>query len=180
MIIRNDDIAFDTNINHFKIFCELCDQYNFKILQAITPLGITRPIHVKMSNKTIINMNRTACLKNNEPLLDYLLERKDLIGVHGLWHTHYPSETDIYRSNSILNNWGLKPTYFIPPFNEGNYDNTVLGLQVIAKVQNLELYLNEGTPTDPIVYLHSWRFDKSYYSLKTLECCLKRISTTTS
>ena len=56
-IIRNDDVAFDTDINELKQFCEICDKYNFKILQAITVRGICIPIDVANSDEYIKSMS---------------------------------------------------------------------------------------------------------------------------
>lgn len=176
MIIRNDDVSFSTEIGNFKWFCEICDQYGFRILQAITPLGVIRRSMVTMSNAVIQELGQGISLKDNQVVLEYLQARTDLIAVHGLWHTHQPTIEEIKQAANMLETWHLRPTYFVPPFHEGKYPNTILGLQTVGKVQRLEDYLESGMPTDKIVYLHSWRFDGSFYSMEALERCLRRIS----
>ena len=178
MIIRNDDIAFDTNVEELKWFCDLCDKYGFKILQAITPLGTCEKIHVKMSDDEIVALGGKHTIIDNRDLMEYLWHRHDIIGVHGLWHTHSPSMEDIMLSKKILESIDLKPTYFVTPFNEGIYPPEVCGLITSQKTQRLEDYLkNDKIPTDQIIYCHSWRFG-SWYPKESLEKCLKRISST--
>jgi hypothetical protein len=175
MIFRNDDISVDTEIEDIKWFCKLCDRYRIKALLCITPLGDTHGIDVKMTNDEIKGLSNRNVTDNDE-LISYLQNRNDLIAVHGLWHTHEPTEEEIDKAKLILDNMGLKPTYFVPPFNEGDYPEDICGLKVSAKTQRLEDYLEEGTPTDEIVYLHSWRFgDDKWYKREQLELCLKRL-----
>ena len=176
MIIRNDDVAFDTNLGHFRCFCEICDRYGFRVLQAITLMGITRPVDVRMSDDEIRGLGEGKGLGDNIPLLQYLQSREDLVGVHGLWHTHQPSGEDVELARLALEGYGLHPEYFIPPFSEGSYGERFAGLRVAQGGQRLEDFLGSGVPTDEIVYLHSWRFDGSYYTLEDLEKCLRRIT----
>ena len=94
-IIRNDDVAFDTTLDEIKRFCEICDKYGFKVIQAIIPIGEARKI-----NSARLNNDQTRALSNrlfseNKAVLDYLKSRQDLIGIHGLWHTHKPSIEEI-------------------------------------------------------------------------------------
>lgn len=178
MIIRNDDVSYDTDLGSLQRFCEICDRYGFKIMQAITPLGECRKVNAKMDNKRIwASSNMT--LPQNKELLTYLKSRKDDIGVHGLWHSHVPTEMDITVGKGLLMYWGLKPTYFVPPFNEGQYSEQVAGLKTcklnMYKGERLEDFLKEGTPEAPIMYLHSWRFGK-WYRWSALEACLARLS----
>jgi hypothetical protein len=172
-IIRNDDVNADTTLEDIKWFSELCDRYGFKIIQCITPLGVCQKVDIEMDNNTIRNLSDNNFFDNKE-VAEYLKGRNDLIGVHGLWHTHEPSEAEIEEAKEILTNGGLKPTYFVTPFNEGDYPKEICGLQVSAKTQRLEDYLDGGIPTDEIVYLHSWRFGK-WYDKNKLEICLARI-----
>jgi len=174
MIIRNDDVSSDTTMEDIKWFCELCDEYGVKPLQAITLNGDTHDIDIKMTNEEI--RKRCTCVEDNTELIDYLLQRNDLIGVHGLWHTHSPSEEEIDEAKERLINMGFNPTYFVTPFNEGNYQDSICGLKVSQLTQRLEDYLHEGKPIDEIAYLHSWRFG-DWYPKKDLELCLKRLTT---
>lgn len=178
-IIRNDDVSSDTGLLEMKTFCEICDKYGFKILQAITLIGECKKIDVKMDNETIRKLSRKS-FDDNKEVLEYLQGRKDLIGVHGLWHTHEPTENEIKMSKNKLSSLRLIPTYFIPPFNEGDYGNEVMGLKVsqlyLKKGERLEDFLKKGIPKSDIMYLHSWRFDNSWYTFNELDKCLNRLS----
>ena len=178
-IIRNDDVAFDTKLSEIKTFCEICDKYGFKIIQAITPIGEVKKIKShRLINDLIKNLSNKEFSENIE-LVEFLRSRSDLIAVHGLWHTHKPTIEEIKEAKGILENLGLKPTYFVPPFNEGEYSETVEELK-LSKLsakngERLEDFLENGTPISPIMYLHSWRFDNSWYTFKKLEQCLNRL-----
>ena len=177
--IRNDDVSFDTDLNEIKRFCEICDKYGFRIVQAITLYGQCRKIDVKMTNDQIKNSN-TSRFEDNHDLVDYLKKRNDLIAVHGLWHTHVPTDEEIRTGKAILERLGFNPTYFVPPFNEGDYPPEVEGLTLsklnLKNGERLEDFLKKGTPTAPILYLHSWRFDSGWYTFDDLDNCLSRLS----
>ena len=179
MIIRNDDVAFDTDIAEFKWFCDLCDEYGHKIMQCITPLGICIPIHVNMSNDDIVKLGGHRTIFHNQELHEYLgarLERGDLIAVHGLWHTHVPTITDIWTCKVLLEEGGLPPTYFVPPFNEGSYPSIICGLKLCQKTDSLENCINMGImPTTDIVYLHSWRFSNKQFTHRQLKDMFERL-----
>ncbi len=179
MIIRNDDVAVDTDLDHFRRFCGMCDRYGVRLIQAITPCGATKPIAASMDNERIRKL-LDKWLPDSSRLVEYLQSRNDDYAVHGLWHTHRPNVVEIAISKLILTYLGLTPTYFVPPFNEGDYGSQVLGLTVLQRIERLEDFLSAGTPSQEIVYLHSWRFDGSYYQLEDLERCLERTLGTTS
>lgn len=180
-IIRNDDVAYDTDLDLLSRFCTLCDDYGYRILQGIIPFGEYRKANVSMSNDEIV-MSSDKSFRDNEKLLHYLYyhRRHDLIGVHGLFHTHTPTLSEIVVAKRFLELWGFTPTYFVPPFNEGDYSNEIGGLKLcqlsLRRGERLEDFLRKGTPTADIMYLHSWRFDGSWYTLSQLEECLKRLS----
>lgn len=177
-LIRNDDISYATDMGSIKIFCEICDRYDFKVIQAIIPFGNYES--VKKQNEYI----RTPfchTFREHTELIEYLKGRDDFIAVHGLWHTHEPSENEILIGKNYLQELGLKPVFYSPPFNEGDYPDEVAGLKTckldMAKGERLEDFLKEGTPTAPIMYLHSWRFGK-WYRWSDLDRCLERLSHT--
>lgn len=172
MIIRNDDVSLDTTMDDIVWFSRLCDKYGFKVLQCITPFGKTHKIDVRMDN---LEIPKDGNVFENKQLIEFLKSRNDLIAVHGLYHSHRPTTDEVILAKQILSNGGLEPTYFVPPFNEGDYPETFCGLKVSARTQRLEDYLDEGVPTDEIVYLHSWRFGQ-WYPKSKLEECLKRIT----
>jgi hypothetical protein len=179
-LIRNDDIAFDTDIRELKRFCEICDRYGYKIIQSITSIGEIKKIKSAKMNNDQIKAISSKTFSENKEVLEYLKERSDLIGVHGLWHTHSPTVKEIETSKNMLIKLGLTPTYFVPPFNEGEYEVKVAGLITSQlstnKGERLEDFLEIGTPTAGIMYLHSWRFDNSWYTFESLDKCLKRLA----
>lgn len=179
-LIRNDDVAFDTTLEEIKKFSEICDKYGYQIIQAIIPIGEAKKIKSKrLSNDQIRALSNTLFSENRE-VLKYLKQRNDLIGVHGLWHTHKPGYDEIKAGKSILEGLGFKPVYFIPPFNEGSYPDNFAGLKTcnlsMKNNERLEDFLEKGQPQSEILYLHSWRFDNDWYTFEQLDKCLKRLS----
>ena len=183
MLIRDDDLSFDSDVEHVKTFCEICDKHGFEIIHAITPIGITHNIDSSWNNDYIVAQGGKHTLADNKTLLDYLLSRNDKIGTHGLFHTHKPSLMDQRLSVAILKELGFTPEYAVLPFNEESpeYSDTVLGLKVLGKSQRLEDYLEKmpkanEIPTDEIVYLHEWRFGEGkWYHWDNLDRTLERI-----
>lgn len=178
-IIRNDDVAYDTSLEEIKRFCEMCDKYGFTIIHAVIPIGEAQKVTShRMNNKQIREVS-THLFSENKAVVDYLAQRKDLVAVHGLWHTHIPTEEEILYAKLILKGLGLSPMYFVPPFNEGKYPEFIQGLKVSQlsrkKNERLEDFLESGTPEAEIMYLHSWRFNGGWYSFEKLEECLKRL-----
>lgn len=178
-IIRNDDIAYDTTLDEIRTFCEICDKYGFKIIQAITIIGEVQKISHRNSNNFIKDMSSIGFWENNQ-LVRYLRERSDYLGVHGFWHTHEPLLGEIEMGKRILQAYFDKVDYFIPPFNEGLYKETVADLKLCQLSRDngecLEDFLESGTPTAPIMYLHSWRFKGKPYTFDQLDRCLDRLS----
>lgn len=177
-IIRNDDVAYDTTLDEIKTFCEICDEYGFKIIQAITPIGEVQKVRRRMTNEQIRAQSQKYFHENEEVSI-YLRSRDDDIAVHGLWHTHSPMSKEI-RMATIASQYNmLWPTYFVPPFNEGDYPDDVCGLALCQLSREngdcLEDFLDSGTPTSPIMYLHSWRFKGKPYTFSQLEACLRRL-----
>lgn len=179
-LIRNDDVAFDTTLSEIKQFCQICDKYGYKIIQAIVPFGESGKIKSKRMTNDQIRATSSRLFSENREVLEYLKGRQDLIGVHGLWHTHAPSEEEIKTAKFILQGLGLNPTYFIPPFNEGDYPKEIVGLKncmlSMKKGERLEDFLDKGTPKSEIMYLHSWRFNNGWYTFDMLEKCLQRLA----
>lgn len=176
-IIRNDDVAFNTDISEIKQFCQIADKYRYQILHAITPIGEARKIKSRRMTNEQIRAESCRLFSENHEVLTYLKSRQDLIGIHGLWHTHKPNEEEIRTAKSILQGLGFNPTYFIPPFNEGDYPKEIVGLKncQLSKKERLEEYLDKGIPKAEIMYLHSWRFNNSWYTFEKLEQLLLRL-----
>lgn len=182
-IIRNDDVAFDTGLDEIKKFCEICDRYGYKIIQAITVIGECRRSRATMTNDNI-RLASFRRFSENKELVEFLKSRNDYIAVHGLWHTHEPTEEEIVTAKSILEELGFKPTHFVPPFNEGDYQSEIAGLTTcklsLEKGERLEDFINQGIPTAPIMYLHSWRFTNNYFTFGQLDRCLARLASEAS
>lgn len=178
-LIRNDDVAFDTDLAEIKQFCEIADKYGYRVLHAIVPIGEARLIKSSRMTNEQIRAVSGRLFSENQEVLEYLKNRQDLIGVHGLWHTHKPNVEEIKTAKSILQGLGFNPTYFIPPFNEGDYPKDFVGLKTCKlsrkNGERLEDFLREGTPKSEIMYLHSWRFTQGWYTFDMLEKCLERL-----
>lgn len=164
MIVRNDDVAADTNLAHLRAFCELCDTRGVQVVHAITPMGVCIPVDHDMTNAEIVSLQVGRAINSvvqRPDLIQFLRRRTDLIAVHGLYHTHEPCPHDILTAADILLSVGLSPTWFVPPFNEGAYGQEVCGLKVSADdAEQLESCAAVGRrPSQEIGYLHSWRFD---------------------
>ena len=177
-IIRNDDVAFDTDVTLLKEFTELCNRYDFRVMHAITLIGKCIPIQHTMGNGDIRTAAGDSLFLKNEGLVTWLLSRKhyDEFAVHGLWHTHHIPEEEICYGKLILEGLGLTPTYYVPPFNEyeGEYAD---GLPVCGKeCHRLESLIDQNIfPQTEIAYVHSWRFNGSWYTLSQLESALKKM-----
>lgn len=179
-IIRNDDVGYDTDVNNLKRFCEICDKHGFEILQAIVPVGKCLGIDVSWDNKKLEEYAGARPFFLNTELLCFLKDRMDMIGVHGFRHTHIPNEDDIIDGKDILHQVDLFPSYFVTPFNEGDYGEYVHNLMVSAKTESLETCIVKNRlPKDEdvvnnIIYCHSWRFGK-LYSWESLDKFLERL-----
>ncbi len=178
-ILRNDDVAFDTDLAEIKKFCEIADKYGYQIIQAIIPIGEAKKIKTSRMTNDQIKATSSRLFSENRSVLEYLLSRNDFIGIHGLWHSHKPTMDEIKTAKTILEGLGFKPTYFIPPFNEGDYPEEVYELKTcnlsIKNGDRLEDFLETGTPNADIMYLHSWRFNSGWYTFEMLDNCLNRL-----
>lgn len=162
MIVRNDDVAYDTSLAHLEQFSAVCDHAGMKIIQAITLCGPCIPIDRSMENSEIQAMSRGLQFSDRPDLIEFLRKRNDLIAVHGLYHTHEPSLPEIQTASAILTSLGLRATYFVPPFNEGTYPANLHGFTVSAgEAFKIETAIAKGRPATGVKvgYLHSWRFD---------------------
>lgn len=169
LTIRNDDVSVDTNLDNLKVFCYGCDRYDIQIIHAITPLGKTHGIEKSMTDDEIVALGGKKTLFDNQELVKFLVGRspRDMFAVHGLWHSHDPSYTDMALAEKMLKMCGLTPECIVLPFNEGEtYDRN--GLKVLATMERIEDYLpgmpkaGQDIPTDiGVLYLHEWRFEEN-------------------
>lgn len=178
-IIRNDDVSVHTRFSEIVRFCEVCDAHGYKIIQAITPLGAGGKYARAHLTNDQIRLMEFRRFDENTRVYEYLKSRDDYIAVHGLWHTHAPTLEEVARAKEYLIGLGFNPTYFVPPFNEGEYPVEVDGLTLsqlsMEAGERLEDFLTEGEPNSPIVYLHSWRFAHRNYNFDQLDACLARL-----
>lgn len=178
-IIRNDDVSVHSRLSEIVKFCEVCDAHGYKIIQAITPIGAGGKYARSHLTNDEIRLMDFRRFEENTRVYEYLKSRQDYIAVHGLWHTHSPTPPEIARAKELLTNLGFSPTYFVPPFNEGDYPEEVAGLTVsqlsMKSGERLEDFLAEGEPTGPIAYLHSWRFANRNFTFDQLDACLTRL-----
>ena len=107
IVFRNDDVAADTDLEHFKEFCDLFHKYGFVQLHGITLFG-------KLNNSLIKNdvpwmyeeitpdefFDYEKCVKvstdyigDNEELVEYLNSIPDPLALHGLYHSDYSRMT---------------------------------------------------------------------------------------
>lgn len=183
-LLRNDDVAADTTLHEIQTFCEICDHYGVTPIHAITPIGRIRSVDCRWSNQEIRERTGTALFSENREVVEYLHGRgSDQFAVHGLWHTHKPSEEDIRCADIILTGLRLWPFYFVPPFNEGEYKADVSGalestsLAVLgAGLPRIEDYLESGDPQAEMMYTHSWRFEAGMFTWKQFDSCLRRLT----
>lgn len=171
-IVRNDDVAYDSSVRALKEFCVICDECCLEVIQGITLRGRISVIHNPMSNDQIVKApDSEKWFYENKELLELLQNRGDKIAVHGMWHTHCPTEEEVQESISVLTGLGLKPTYFVPPFNDGEYGAEVCGLTLCQHCELIESFIDKKTIPDEsetTVYLHSRRFEKDMKRLKNL------------
>lgn len=177
MIIRNDDLAVDTDLKQFEVFCNICDRHGFKIIQCITPVGNVQFIDSKMTNDDIIQGAGNELFTDNTGVYKYLKSRNDLISIHGLYHNHFPTLTEMTYAKKYLEEWGFSPKYNTYPFNELSFDYDVLDLITLPKSQRIEDCHRGAIPTDDICYLHFWRyFHPKWYTIDMLDRTLERIA----
>ena len=147
-IVRNDDVAADTSFSHLEKFCSVCDRAGLRIMQAVTVAGRCLPVQRDMKNSEILSIVRGVNFSDRQDLVAFLRSRNDLIAVHGLYHTHEPTEPEIMLAAKMLTDLGLPPAYFVPPFNEGDYGSNVSGLLVSAgEAAKIRAELDALTPT---------------------------------
>lgn len=161
IIFRNDDVGADTNVEHFKQFCELFHEFGFVQLHAVTLRGNMNlsyvidnipcmykeihPMDIYEYDKCVsVSKNK---VEDNKDLIDYLNSIPDPIALHGLYHTDYSSMTyeqqynDIKEGLSLLNTLfpNKKIDTFVAPFNRVNEDT-----YKVCKIFNLRVSSLEG------------------------------------
>jgi len=175
-------VCATTPLAEIQRFCELCDRYGFQALHAITPIGSDLwKVDCEWDNERIRLETGNRLFLDNGPALDYLLKRrdKDSFAVHGLWHTHWVNEEDVYAGARILALGGFDLAFDVPPFNERGGPGAVGLISSGAEAPRLEEYLDrpEDLPDAEIVYCHAWRFSRGPFTWEQLDRCLAALST---
>lgn len=141
-IFRNDDVSYDTNLEHFKEFCEVFHRHGYTQLHAVTLYGCLNYKYLIDGKPCMYNTIKaldifdyesckavsTDFIGDNKELIDYLNSIPDEIGLHGLYHSNYSAmsyekqEHDIKEGLRLLHE--LFPNKiirtFIAPFNMTN------------------------------------------------------------
>lgn len=142
IIFRNDDVAADTNLEHFREFCELFHRYGFVQLHGITLYGKVNDtlivddipwMYEEITPDEIFVYEKcvkvsTDYIGDNKGLIEYLNAIPDPLALHGLYHSDYSQMTyeqqehDIQEGLRLLNILfpNKKIDTFIAPFNHVN------------------------------------------------------------
>lgn len=160
IILRNDDVNALTTVKHLQRFTELTDKNGYQVIHAITPRGVCWTSDGwlgQRKNSEIHALGAGITIEQNPELLEFLRSRtdRDLIGIHGLWHTHAPRVEEWLQARQILLDNGLYPQYLVPPYNEGSFKSH----DFIVSGDDAQSFENESWITSPIAQMHSWRFD---------------------
>lgn len=158
LILRNDDVCAATTARHLQRFTELTDKYGYQVIHAITPRGVCWASDSWLGSKwnsEIYALGVGVTIEQNPELIEFLLSRRDVIAMHGLWHTHRPRPEEWAQSYQILTGLGLEPTYLVPPFNEGSFKSH----NFVVSDSNAWNFEQEAMNSGPIANIHSWRFD---------------------
>jgi len=169
-VFRNDDVSFDTDIERFRVFCNIFHKNGYKQLHGITLYGNTNCIYIdnqgnplvydneddisKLSYERIMQLSQDIFIGNNQELVDYINSIPDDIALHGLYHSDYSKmsyeqqDKDIEAGLNLLKELfpEKKVTTFIAPFNRIN-QNT----RKICKKYNLKISANEGKHLEELV-----------------------------
>lgn len=144
-VFRNDDVAFDSNLEHFKQLCAVFHKYGYVQLHAVTLFGKLNcsyiingipamydsinpyDIHIYSVCKSV---SQEYYIGNNKELIVYLNSIPDPIALHGLYHSDYSEmsydqqDADIKEGLRLLHE--LFPhkvvDTFVAPFNKTNED----------------------------------------------------------
>lgn len=141
-IFRNDDVSFDSDLEHFRMICEIFHKYGFTQLHGITLYGVTNCKYIingipamyatikpeEIYDYKICKSVSKQFIGDNKLLIEYLNSIPDEIALHGLYHSDYSTmsyeqqETDIREGLRLLHE--LFPNKeirtFIAPFNHAN------------------------------------------------------------
>lgn len=156
---RNDDVSWDTSIEHFKRFCETFHRHGLRQVHGITLKGRTNTLYKtgsvpaeyegydsisNLENQVIRTLSDAGSFEGRLDMIDYLNAIPDEIALHGLYHTDYSKMSYEEQNDEIAAGLDIlrrlfplkKISYFIAPFNrtnEATYEVCrELGLEVLA------------------------------------------------
>jgi len=183
LILRNDDVAADTPIEELTKFCEICDKHGVYVVHSIILIGnwgsAQRPGHAswgEMSDAEIKRISGDALFSDNRPVVEFLKARPDGIAVHGLRHTRDQSEKDIRTAKGMLEKLGLRPQFFVAPWNETRWKKSVAGLEFLIGNPHLNEYKEQNPPANGILFTHSWCFQDGNPTWQDLDAWLGRLA----
>ena len=156
---RNDDVAYDTEMEFFKPFCEIFWKYGFIQTHAVTLNGLCNykhryqgvycvydgyPTQSLLENHVLRKLSASYNIKKRKDIIDFLSKSPDEIALHGLFHINYTAMDEERQYNEMrlgleeLQN--LFPAknirFFVPPFNRYNRGTinaaNRLGLRVLG------------------------------------------------
>ena len=154
---RNDDVAVDSNLAHFRQFCALFHAQGFTQVHGIMLRGLGNVEHMadgvavtyagqgsisQLPNARIRELSKPYRIKDNAALVDFLNSMPDELALHGLYHTDYSAMsydeqlTDMREGLAEMTR--LFPhksvRYFIAPFNRHNDDTHRAAQEVCLRV----------------------------------------------
>jgi 2-polyprenyl-3-methyl-5-hydroxy-6-metoxy-1,4-benzoquinol methylase/peptidoglycan/xylan/chitin deacetylase (PgdA/CDA1 family) len=140
---RNDDVSWDTSLEHFRRFCAVFHKYGQLQIHGITLRGCTNTAHIHngsgveyeghesiatLDNATIRRLSDSMAIESRADLIGYLNASQDEVALHGLYHTDYSTMSEEEQDRDIAE--GLAITrrlfpgkhirFFIAPFNRTN------------------------------------------------------------
>lgn len=143
-VFRNDDVSFDSNVEHLREFCDIFHAFGYIQMHGITLYGRTNCSYIRngipalydsidpmdIYDYEICKSVSTDYIGDNKELIMYLNSIPDELALHGLYHSDYSKMNyeeqyhDIEEALRILHE--LFPhkviTTFIAPFNHTNVD----------------------------------------------------------
>ena len=142
-LFRNDDVSWDTSLEHFREFCSIFHKYGQSQIHGVVLNGCTNVAHVheeeaveyerhksvaELNYATIRRLSGGKAIAERTDLIDFINSGPDEVALHGLYHTDYSAmteeeqERDINEGLALMNRLFPKKgiRFFIAPFNRTN------------------------------------------------------------
>jgi glycosyltransferase involved in cell wall biosynthesis len=142
-LFRNDDVSWDSSLEHFRQFCAVFHKYGQIQIHGVTLRGCTNVVNMfkgseveypgfdsiaRLDNALIRQLSYGKAIEDRGDLIEYLNTSPDEVALHGLYHTDYSTmskqeqERDIAEGLALMRR--LFPAkqirFFIAPFNRTN------------------------------------------------------------